>query len=373
MRKWLKTQRVTEIVDFGDLPVFQNATTYPCILQIEKNHAVTSFRVAQIKSLDFTDLSETVESAQFPVSVEGLEDKGWTLTHGSGQTLLKKLREVGVPLEKYVNKQVYYGIKTGLNEAFVIDAATRTQLLAEDPKSADVVKPFLIGREVKRFTAPVARQFLILMPRGWTRQHSANAKDAWVWLRENYAAVANYLQPFADAAEKRCDKGEYWWELRACDYYDRFEEAKIIYPNICKRPEFTFDTSGLYTNQKCFIIPVADKYLLGVLNSSLCFYLLRHILPKLRGDFYEPSYVYFKDFPIRHIDFNNAADVERHTKMVSLVEQMLSLHAKLAVANSTSRTVLQRQVETTDAQIDRLVYALYGLSAEEIAIVESVG
>ena len=115
-------------------------------------------------------------------------------------------------------------------------------------------------------------------------------------------------------------------------------------------------------------------YLLGLLNSSVSFFLFRSVLPKLRGDFYEPSYIYFKDFPIRTIDFSDPVDVARHDRMVSLVEQMLALHKQLPQAQTPhEKTALQRRIEATDGQIDALVYELYGLTQEEIEIVEAAG
>ena len=126
-----------------------------------------------------------------------------------------------------------------------------------------------------------------------------------------------------------------------------------------------------YTNQKCFIISKSDKYLLRLLNSKLNYFLFEMILPKLRGGFFEPSYVFFKDFPIHTIDFSNPEDVAKHDKMVSLVEQMLELHKKLGNAKlSSKKEMIQRRIDATDSEIDRLVYELYGLTDEEIKIVE---
>jgi len=373
LRAWLKEQCIEEIIDFGDLQVFQGATTYPCIIRITKSKPHTSFEVTQIKTLEFQNLSDYVKENHYNVNQLVLDDKGWFLTDERTQALLSRLKALGVPLSDYLSGKIYYGIKTGLNEAFVIDGSTKERLIAEDARSAELIKPFLAGRDIKRYEMPANDKYLILMPRGWTRERSENSKDAFGWFRQNYPAIANHLQPFSEAAEKRYDKGEHWWELRACDYYDEFENQKIIYPNICKRPEFTFDQNGIYTNQKCFIIPTNNMYLLGMLNSSTTYFLFRSILPKLRGDFYEPSYVYFKDFPIRTIDFSNSADAARHDRMVSLVDQMLSLHKQLHEARTPhEQTGLQRQIEAIDGQIDALVYELYGLTEEEIKIVESV-
>ncbi len=373
LRAWLKEQCIEEIIDFGDLQVFQGATTYPCIIRITKSKPHTSFEVTQIKTLEFQNLSDYVKENHYSVNQLVLDDKGWSLTDERTQALLSRLKALGVPLSDYVSGKIYRGVLTGLNEAFVIDGSTKERLIAEDARSAELIKPFLAGRDIKRYEMPANDKYLILMPRGWTRERSENSKDAFGWFRQNYPAIANHLQPFSEAAEKRYDKGEHWWELRACDYYDEFENQKIIYPNICKRPEFTFDQNGIYTNQKCFIIPTNNMYLLGMLNSSTTYFLFRSILPKLRGDFYEPSYVYFKDFPIRTIDFSNSADAARHDRMVSLVDQMLSLHKQLHEARTPhEQTALQRQIEAIDGQIDALVYELYGLTEEEIKIVESV-
>jgi len=100
-------------------------------------------------------------------------------------------------------------------------------------------------------------------------------------------------------------------------------------------------------------------------------FLFAKILPKLRGDFYEPSFVYFKSFPIRLINFSEPIDVQRHDQIVVLVEFMLSLHHQLASINTPNeKTLLQRQIDNTDRQIDTLVYKIYGLTDEEIRLVE---
>ena len=371
MRRWLKQQCIKEIVDFGDLPVFKKATTYPCIIRISKGSPQSAFNVSQVKNLDFESLESYVSNNNYKVKRSLLEDAGWSLTDNRTHALLKKLQSVGVPLSKYVNGKICYGIKTGLNKAFVIDAATKDRLIKEDPKSAELIKPLLIGKDIKKYQVPVVNQFLILIPKGWTRLTSKQNQNNWKWLKNNYRSIAKHLAPFEVEACKRCDKGEYWWELRACDYYNKFEKPKIIYPNICKKPEFLYDTKRLFTNQKCFIIPLPDKYLLGLLNSSVTFFLFQKILPKLRGDFYEPSYVFLKDFPIRTIDFSNSTDKTRHKKMVKLVDGMLELNKQVAKAKpSHNKTVLQRQIEATDRQIDQLVYELYGLTDKEVKIVE---
>ncbi len=371
LRQWLKTKRIEEIVDFGDLSVFKNATTYPCIMRICNGEPRSIFEVTQVETLEFSDLGAYVEEHQYAVNQDGLDDGGWSLVDEQTQAVLDKLRKIGVPLGEYVDGKIYYGIKTGLNEAFVIDSTTRDDLITDDPKSAELIKLFLAGKDIKRYQPSYSERYLILIPKGWTNKKSGGVKDAWKWLQSNYPGIASHLKPFSEKAQKRYDKGEYWWELRACEYYDAFESPKIIYPNICKRPEFAFDESKKYTNQKCFIIPSTDKYLLGIFNSSVNFFLFRTILPKLRGDFYEPSYVFFKDFPIRAIDFSNPEEVAKHDELVSLVDNMLKLQKKYHEAKmERDKELYERQIKIVDAQIDGLVYDLYWVTEEEIGVVE---
>lgn len=372
LRHWMKQQNIVEIIDFGDLPVFKQATTYPCIIVIQKKAPAPTFRASTIKTLDFTDLEEHVTQNNYDVRQNMLDESGWALVNQKSQDLLDKLRKSGVPLGEYVDGNIYRGVLTGLNEAFVIDDATRTKLIAEDARSGDIIKPFLLGRNIKRYQPVTSNNYVIFTRRGVDIQ--------------KYAAIKNYLAQFKERLTPRPKDwkggkwegrkpGSYqWYEIQdTIDYYAEFEKPKIIYPNICKKPEFTFDETGLYTNQKCFIISLDDKYLFGVLNSSVTFFLFTKILPKLRGNFYEPSYVFLKDFPIRRLDFSNSSDKLHHDQIVSLVNTILDLNKKLAEAKiPQAKEVLKRQIEATDRQIDKLVYKLYDLTDEEIEIVKGL-
>ncbi|WP_292521701.1 N-6 DNA methylase [Methanoculleus sp.] len=373
LRAWLKEKRIEEIVDFGDLPVFQNATTYPCIVRVLTGEPRSSFQAANVDSLDFSDLMQYVSEKRFPVILRTLEDSGWSLIDAKSRDIINKLQAVGVSLADYIHGKIYWGVKTGLNKAFVIDGSTKQRLIGEDPGSALFIKPYLAGKEIKRYSPLKNSQFLILFEKGWTNLNSEGYRNKWLWLKENVPAIANYLEPYAKEAEKRYDKGDYWWELRACEYYDVFEKPKILYPEICQKPEFTVDVGCLYPNNKCFAIPGDDKYLLGILNSKLTAFLFEVLLPKLRGGFFMPAAVVVQTFPIRTIDFSDPADAARHDRMVALVEKMLDLNKRLAAAKvSHEKEVLAGMLDATDRQIDRLVYELYGLTEEEIAVVEGV-
>jgi hypothetical protein len=370
LRSWLKGQRILRIIDFGDLPVFQDATTYPCILIISKSRPEERFLFAQVSTLKFSSLNEYVNDNQYLVNLKSLEDTGWSMTDERTYRLLKKIKSKGIPLNKCVDNKIYRGILTGLNKAFVIDEKTKKRLIKEDLNSAEIIKPFLLGRDIKRFAPPKSKKYLI-----FTR-HGINI--------DKYPAIKNFLSHFKEELIPRPKDwkggqwkgrkpGKYiWYEIQdTIAYFKEFEKPKIIYPNICRKPEFTFDSENFYTNQKCFIIPVADKYLLGILNSSLNFFLFRNMLPKLRGNFFEPSYIFFKEFPIHPINFLDPQEKSLHEKIIKLVDKILELNKKKSsFPPSSEREKIEREIKIIDETIDELVYELYGITEEEKEIIE---
>ena len=372
LRKFLLTKQIEEIVDFGDLPVFKSATTYPCILRVKNAKPAEEFPVSKVETLEFASLPDYVQTHSHPIEQANLTDGGWSLGDKRTELLLKKLQSMGKPLEDYVMGEVYRGIVTGCNEAFVIDESIKQKLISDDPNCAEIIKPYLIGRDVKRYRPLSNNGKFILFTR-----HGIEIKK--------YPAIMNFLKKFkTKLMPKPKDwKGEEWqgrkpglyewYEIQdTIDYYEEFEKPKIIYPEICQKPEFTLDESGYYANNKCFIIPKADKFLLGILNSKLTYFLFETNLPKLQAGFFMPAYVVLKNFPIYVPDFDKLADKTRHDKMVSLVSHILELNRYLPQTKTDQeRRLVQQEIDATDVRIDALVYELYGLTPEEIAVVEA--
>ncbi|MGL4944578.1 MAG: Eco57I restriction-modification methylase domain-containing protein, partial [Thermoguttaceae bacterium] len=374
LRKWLKKWNLLEIVDFGDLPVFGKVTAYPLVFRVEKAVASGNKLIAsQVQSLDFAKLAEHIEDKRQLIDTATLDDSGWQLRDEREKKLFDKLIAVGVSLKEYVGGKVYYGIKTGLNEAFVIDAATRKRLIKEDKRSEEIIKPFLAGRDIKRYAPLETEKFLILFPKGFTNEHGNKPRSGWNWLCENYSAIANHLEPFKKRGQVRQDQGDYWWELRACDYYGSFEQPKIVFPDIALRMQATYDVGDMYSVNTSYIIPQDDKYLLALLNSAIVQFVFVNITSQIRGGYSRFLRQYVERLPIYRIDENSKRDRAHRDKLVSLVEQMLSAQEKLLAAISdTDRKTHTQRIEILDQQIDAIVYELYELTDEEIRIVEGV-
>ena len=289
------------------------------------------------------------------------------------QKVLGKINKVGVPLEQYVDGKIYYGIKTGLNEAFVIDEATRAKLIAEDPKSAEVIKPFLAGRDIKKFSPPKSKNYLIFAFRGFNL--------------EEYPAIKKHLSQYKDKLTPKPKgwtganwqgrkPGPYkWYEIQdTVAYHGEFEKPKIMFPDIGTRGQFTFDNRGHYAVNTIYFIPSADKYLLGLMNSGLMTFVYGNSFAVYRGGYLRFFTQYVEQLPIRTIDFSNPADKAAHDRMTGMVEAMLELQgqkaAQKATASGDALIDLNARITELDASIDALVYELYGLTDEEIKIVE---
>jgi len=277
LRNYLNHKHIQRLIDFGDLPVFEEATTYPSILALTNEPAHQDFPGCIVKTLDFpTGLSEYITENQFTMAVNTSGSEGWILNDNRTQQLLNKIRKQGIPLSQYVDGKIFYGIKTGLNEAFVIDSAKREQLIAEDPKSAEVIKPFLAGRDIKRYRQPVSDKYLIFARRGIEIPQ--------------YPAILKHLEQYRDQLEPRPlnfsganwegrKPGSYkWYEIQdAVDYWGEFEKPKILWPGISDIiTSFAFDEKCYYGNDNNQLIITENKALLGLLNSSLMKFFLKN-------------------------------------------------------------------------------------------------
>jgi type I restriction-modification system DNA methylase subunit len=371
LRRWLKEQQIEEIVDFGDLRVFESATTYPCILRIRKGPPAKSFRVTQVKTLDFESLSDYVSDHSYPVDKSFLGDKAWSLSDEKAQAILSKVMKVGVPLGEYVEGKIFYGIKTGLNEAFVIDGKTRDSIITEDPKSAEIIKPFLLGRDIKRYQTPTSDRYLIFTRRGIDiKQYPAIYRHLFAFKDRLMPKPKNWT---GDKWKGRKPGSYQWYEIQdAIDYYAEFEKPKIIVPAIVRSASYALDDSKFYSNDKTSIVATDDLYLLGILNARLSDFVMHSIASTKQGGYFEYKPMYLEQLPILAIDQADPSQKAIHEKIVSLVDRILELHKrKNDLPPSAERERIEREIAVTDENIDQLVFDLYQLTPEERMIIEA--
>ncbi|MFH1119651.1 MAG: TaqI-like C-terminal specificity domain-containing protein [Bacteroidota bacterium] len=354
LRQFIKGNAIDSILNFGDLPVFEEATTYPCILQLSKDQPVASFEAMNMQTLYYPmGIEVYLKANKIKVLSSELQGEGWALLDSRSQQLLAKLKSSGIPLGEYVNGKIFYGIKTGLNEAFVIDKDTRDRLIAEDPKSDEIIKPFLAGRDIKRYQHPVADKFLILFKNGATHRlfGELGEEDALNSISEMYPALMRYLSGFILKAKARYDKGHYWWELRACDYYEEFEKQKIMLPDISLRCEALLDSdNGYYCVNTAYIIPGLSLSDLAIINSNLVQFFYSNLTQSIRGGYLRFIRQYLEQIPIIKTE---------------ILDEKVSRIIELKRANPNADTF------GNEYEINQLVYQLYDLTPEEIEIIEN--
>ncbi len=357
-RKLLTTEAALRVViDFGDLPIF-DATTYPAILLLEKKTPVPdeeALAATFTKKEQLERVENTISDIGFLMKISALSKQGWNLERPEVLALMDKLRSAGTPLGEYVEGRFYYGIKTGLNEAFVIDEATRERLIAEDPKSAELIKPWLRGRDIKRWKTEWAGLYVINLPssanRTWPWSGAETENEARELFARAYPAIHTHLSQWEVKLKKRDDQGKFWWELRSCAYYKEFERPKITWGNLATSPQFVMDYSSAYVSAPANIMPVNNLYLLAILNSQIGKWVISMQAAIRSGGFLE-----FKPMYVGNIPIFSATPTQKNP-ILKRVEKIL--------ADPDSPDVPRLEKE-----IDELGYNLYGLTPEEIAIVE---
>jgi len=358
LRNYLSEKQLVELIDFADLPVFEKATTYPIIVSTQQKNKVLNnqFPFVKIKTLEFeTNLQNYIAAnSQIAVQEQLNNTNGWNLANSSTQILLLKLKKSGIPLGEFVEGKIYRGILTGLNKAFLISKAQRDAFIEQDPKNGEIIKPFLSGRDIKRYQKPTSETYVIYFPSGYTNSHRGNIEPE-TWIKSNFKIIFDHLVTFQNEAKKRTDFGNYWWELRACAYFNEFSKPKIIYQEIATFSAFAYDKSGSYTNKTAYIWPTTDIWFLGLMNSKTIWFYLNLVCPKLQGNALSMQSIFLFLVPIPIINEAN------QSKLTALVTQILA--AKEANPKADTSTLEQ--------EIDQIVFELYGLTPEEIAIVES--
>ncbi len=380
LRIFLIKRQIEEIIDFGDLPVFKSATTYPCIIRVSQDKPLHDFNVSKVTALNFVSLDEYIVGNSHTIDSRQLTDNGWCLVDQQSTNLLNKMKNISISLESYLDGKICSGIKTGFDEAYVIDESTRQKLIEEDPKNNEIIKPYLAGKDIQRYFPLNPGKFLIFIPWHFPLHKDSTvigtSKKAEEEFKRQYPAIYRHLSKYKErlSARNPTETGvRYeWYALQrfGSNYYQEFEKPKIMYNKFQVKPTFSFDYGTTYPNTAIFSIPLKDFYLLGILNSKVGWFLISNYCTQIQSG-YQLMFDYFGKIPIRTINFSDPTDKARHDKMVTLVERMLALHKqKTEVKTEHEKNLVERQIEAADKQIDALVYELYGLTEEEIKIVE---
>jgi hypothetical protein len=414
LRKLLSEATAIEtIVDFGDAQLFEGVTTYPAIVSLRKARgAEGDLRYLVVQGDAPADLGQAFAKGARSMPRTRLSAETWRVEDDASARLRDKIVNGRRTLGEVYGAPLY-GIKTGLNDAFVIDTPTRDRLVKADPKSAELLKPFLRGENVKRWRVEPEGLWLIDTPKGKVDI------DA-------YPAVRDWLLPFKPQLEARATKQE-WFELQQAQlaYQPKLAQPKLVWSHFQSEASFNLELSGALLNNKCFFLPFADAALCALLNSALGWRQLQANARIKRGGYIEAEAQYVERLPIpdmgpdararlaslgdactkaarRRFEIESAvrrrildlAPPER-AKLTGKLEHWHDLefaafraevkrafHADVPVKergeweayladNAAKVRSLSDQIAAAEREIDAIVYRLFDLTADEIALLEA--
>ena len=400
------------LFDFDDYPVFDDATTYPIIyvLNKNKNYKKDYFIYSEINKKQSTnDPLNLLIKKSVRVKYSSLNNKNWQFQDDIKSSILNKITINTTILKEIVNDRIYRGVSTGKNEVFIINQSIADKLITEKNKS--YIRKIVTGKEVKKNNLTFDNLYLLYIPWEYDLEFDENIKN---YLIENQETLSN--RP--EVIEGRFN----WWCLSryGSKNAEYLFKPKIIYPRINNQCNFYFDSTGEYSlSDNNFFISTEEGYILPILNSKLIFFYLKSIASTLQGGYLDFRRPYIETIPI-HIpknisnfeeisntiikltnDFQQLVQrfqrvIQRKFELEELPKKLQDWYklpyaefikelAKKKVNLSLSQEAewedyfmeesqkvldIKATIDATDKAIDAMVYELYGLSDEEIRIVE---
>jgi type I restriction-modification system DNA methylase subunit len=423
LRKFLSNTGLLQVLNFGDIQFFQEAATIVCIFVTQKGEPKKNIQVLSLNQKTYNgDFMTEVKANLYDYESSRFGENEWSIQPLNDSIKLEKMKLKGIEL-KNLPISINYGIKTGFNEAFLINEKTRKILIEADSKSAELIKPMVRGRDILPYGI-TGFEYLINVHNGIKEKNP----EILPIIIDDYPALKKHLDAFLPFLEKRGDKGNTTYNLRNCAYLEDFAKPKILYPNMTSVFPFTYDESGMMGNDKTFILTSNDEsvsllFLTALFNSSLAKLWIWYNCPELLGGTREIRKVYFEHFPVPMASQEQKEILEQYarerTNFTSNIQALISkftrniqrefnlekLSTKLEnwyhltyneflkeieknkvklslsqkaewedyfIQESKKALEIKHQIETTDNEIDRMVYELYELTEEEIGVVEGI-
>jgi hypothetical protein len=350
LRKYfIENTNPVQLIDFGQTMIFETAIVHSNIFIFHKDKNLKNLQAVQFEQdLYKNNLSIENYFEKHNTTISDFDESIWTIASDNLQNIRNKAEKIGKPLKEW-DLKINFGIKTGYNEAFIIDENTKNDLIQQDANNAEIIKPILRGRDVRKYHCNFANWWLINTHNGIRQQNIMRIN-----VEKDYPIIFNYLSSFLPKVKERFDKGEHWTNLRNCAYIDEFTKPKIVFSEIVSEAQFHYDELGYYPEATVFFMTGENlKYLIALLNSKPVTYIFKTFYAggELVGKFrYKKAFL--ENLPIPQITS------EAQKPFETLVNQILENKKE------------GKDTVFLEGEIDRLVYQLYELTEAEIAVVE---
>lgn len=331
-----------ELINIEDAQIFEDATVNTVIANFSKGQNQLTSRVVNQKYDLKESFTEFISLNSYEYSFEDFNTKSWNLAKPEEIALGKKISACGKTLEQ-LDTKIRLGLATGSNEAFVIDRDKADELIKRDPRNIELIKPVLRGRDISRYSYE-QEKFILLTKNG-------------VDVENSYPVIYEYLESFGEGFKKRGAKGKHWTNLRACSFFDDFELPKLVWIELTDTNKFAVCLDEIYLlNSAYFLLPPEGldiRFLSGLLNSKLIRFYLKLTANTSGVGTTRWINIYVKEFPI-------ARNSQKESEIIQVVDKI----------DEIKRNDPKGDSGILEDQVDQHVYQLYGLTEEEIRIVE---
>ncbi len=364
----LKNTYILKYIDLNGIKVFDSATVDTSILCFEKSKSKDNkFKYLALSNEILKTCAYNIglykDFAEF--SQNSLSKESFTFSDENTSALKAKIERIGTPLKEWQGLNIYRGILTGYNEAFIITTEKRNEILAnckdeaEKERTAKLIRKMLRGRDIKRYSYEWAVLWVINTHNGYKNQNGEKVEAINI---KHYPSLKKHFDEFYPQLEKRADKGLTPYNLRNCAYIEEFEREKIVYSEIVRKPQFYLDTKlNFYAEATSFILTGENlKYLIAFLNNDFVAFIFKTFYAG--GNLGENGFRYKKAFleklPIPKI---NSKNEKLANELINLVDEILKAKEQDKNANT----------QELENKINSLVYKLYNLTEDEIKIIEN--
>ncbi len=341
------------LVDFGGYQVFDSATVDTNMLIAQKELYGGKTQTCLIdKSIGSLEKMSDFISQHFTTQTE-FNSNSWVILSLIEATIKNKIETVGKPLKDW-DINIYRGILTGYNEAFIIDKRTRDDLIKVSPKNAEIIRPILRGRDIHRYYCDSPNQWVIFIPWHFPLHENEIIKGASLQaektFQDEYPEIYNYLLTHKQSLENR-NKAETgiryeWYALQrfGANYWKEFEKTKIVWGNLSLRGSYSLAKKGVYINAPSTFIPTENLYLLAILNSKIADFYIKQLGVTRNGGYFEYKPMFVEQLPVPIIP------KREEEKFIELVKERLKHNT---------------DTSTIDFQLDDMACELFGLTMAE--------
>lgn len=352
LRRLLRENAVIRnIINFNDKHIFEAITNTLILVALNDRE--------KDNELNYSDNIDNPGKIKF--HQQDLSDREWTIDEPEIIDLKKKIESLGDEIKDW-DVRINYGLKTGYNEAFVVNEETKERLINEDDNASILLKPIIRGRDIGRYCYKKSGLYLIITHNGYDKPDGERVDAIDV---NNFPSVKNHLEKYRQKLTDRKDQGETIYNLRNCAFMEDFSKEKIIWIELTNKSKFAYSDKEDYLLAGAFLmVGESLKYLLAFLNSKLCYFYFSLICNSSGM-----ATIQWKKFAMEKIPVMRIGE-DKQTPFIRLVDKILEVTSNDSYQRDSS---MQSQVARYEQEIDQLFYQLYDLGSEEIEIIESYG